>query len=190
NTKTRRPQPRSNTNNDRVFSASKSSRSKNKEAEVEEHHRNLLLSKNSKHMSSAYKMPECPVYYPSKEEFEDPLAYLQKIAPEASTYGICKIVSPLSASVPAGMVLTKENPGFRFTTRVQPLRVAEWNTDDKVTFFMSGRFQLLFPSSSVGEDENALPSTSHAYSTLSVFPQAISCQNSFSINLAGRDPEL
>nr|GEZ96270.1 integrase, catalytic region, zinc finger, CCHC-type, peptidase aspartic, catalytic [Tanacetum cinerariifolium] len=34
NTKTRRPQPRSNTKNDRVPSASKSSRSKNKEAEV------------------------------------------------------------------------------------------------------------------------------------------------------------
>nr|GFC83605.1 hypothetical protein [Tanacetum cinerariifolium] len=53
NTKTRRPQPRSNTKNDRVPSASKSSRSKNKDAEVEEHHRNLLLSKNKKHMSSA-----------------------------------------------------------------------------------------------------------------------------------------
>nr|GFB68015.1 hypothetical protein [Tanacetum cinerariifolium] len=53
NSKTRRPQPRSNTKNDRVPSASKSSRSKNKEAEVEEHHRNLLLSKNKKHMLSA-----------------------------------------------------------------------------------------------------------------------------------------
>nr|GFA59287.1 hypothetical protein [Tanacetum cinerariifolium] len=53
NTKTRRPQPRSNTKNDRVPSASKSSRSKNKEAKVEEHHRNLLLSKKNKHISSA-----------------------------------------------------------------------------------------------------------------------------------------
>nr|GFA58761.1 hypothetical protein [Tanacetum cinerariifolium] len=53
NTKTRIPRPRSNTKHDRVPSASKSSRSKNKEAEVEEHHRNLLLSKNNKHISSA-----------------------------------------------------------------------------------------------------------------------------------------
>nr|GEY50176.1 integrase, catalytic region, zinc finger, CCHC-type, peptidase aspartic, catalytic [Tanacetum cinerariifolium] len=53
NTKIRRPQPRSNRKNDRVPFASKSSRSKNKDAEVEEHHRNLLLSKNMKHMSSA-----------------------------------------------------------------------------------------------------------------------------------------
>nr|GFB73698.1 hypothetical protein [Tanacetum cinerariifolium] len=53
NTKTKRPQPRSNTKNDRVPSASKSSQSKNKEAKVEEHHMNLLLSKNNEHMSSA-----------------------------------------------------------------------------------------------------------------------------------------
>nr|GEY16903.1 hypothetical protein [Tanacetum cinerariifolium] len=53
NTKTRRPRPRSNTKHDRVPSASKSSRSKNKEAKVEDHHRNLLLSKKNKHISSA-----------------------------------------------------------------------------------------------------------------------------------------
>nr|GEZ40708.1 putative reverse transcriptase domain-containing protein [Tanacetum cinerariifolium] len=53
NTKTKRPQPRSNTKNDRVPSTSKSSRSKNKEVKVEEHHRNLQLSKKNKHISSA-----------------------------------------------------------------------------------------------------------------------------------------
>ncbi|GJZ57930.1 hypothetical protein Tco_0613424 [Tanacetum coccineum] len=52
--KTRRPHPRSNTKNDRVPSASKSSCSKNKEVEVEEYPRNLLLSKNKRHMSSEY----------------------------------------------------------------------------------------------------------------------------------------
>nr|GEY31407.1 retrovirus-related Pol polyprotein from transposon TNT 1-94 [Tanacetum cinerariifolium] len=51
NTKTKRLQPRSNTKNDRVPSASKSSYNQNKEVEVEEHPRNLLLSKNKKHMS-------------------------------------------------------------------------------------------------------------------------------------------
>nr|GEZ83851.1 hypothetical protein [Tanacetum cinerariifolium] len=50
--KARRPQPRSNTKNDRVSSTSKSSYGKNKDVEVEEHPRNLLLSKNKKHMSS------------------------------------------------------------------------------------------------------------------------------------------
>ncbi|XP_061349595.1 lysine-specific demethylase JMJ13-like [Gastrolobium bilobum] len=85
------------------------------------------------------KIPDCPVYYPTKEEFEDPLVYLQRIAPEASKYGICKIISPLHASVPAGVVLMREETGFKFTTRVQPLRLAEWDTEDKITFFMSGR---------------------------------------------------
>ncbi|XP_042010077.1 lysine-specific demethylase JMJ706-like isoform X1 [Salvia splendens] len=84
------------------------------------------------------KVPECPVYHPTKEEFLNPLVYIQKIAPDASKYGICKIISPVSASVPAGVVLTKEKAGFSFTTRVQPLRFAEWDTDDRVTFFMSG----------------------------------------------------
>ncbi|CAN6858837.1 unnamed protein product [Brassica oleracea] len=85
------------------------------------------------------RLPECPVYRPTKDEFEDPLTYLQKIFPEASKYGICKIISPLTATVPAGAVLMKEKSNFKFTTRVQPLRLAEWDSDDKVTFFMSGR---------------------------------------------------
>ncbi|GJT97145.1 retrovirus-related pol polyprotein from transposon TNT 1-94 [Tanacetum coccineum] len=52
--KARRPHPKSNTKNDRVPSASKSSCIKNKEVkvEVEDHPRNLQLSKNQKHMSS------------------------------------------------------------------------------------------------------------------------------------------
>ncbi|KAG8084259.1 hypothetical protein GUJ93_ZPchr0010g8757 [Zizania palustris] len=85
------------------------------------------------------KIQECPLYCPTKEEFEDPIGYIQKIAPVASKYGICKIVSPVSASVPAGAVLMKEQPGFKFMTRVQPLRLAEWAGDDTVTFFMSER---------------------------------------------------
>ncbi|CAN6294130.1 unnamed protein product [Urochloa humidicola] len=85
------------------------------------------------------KIPECPVYSPTREEFEDPIAYIQKISPEAAKYGICKIVAPVSAYVPAGVVLMKEQPNFKFMTRVQPLRLAEWAEDDTVTFFMSGR---------------------------------------------------
>ncbi|XP_062219985.1 lysine-specific demethylase JMJ706-like isoform X2 [Phragmites australis] len=85
------------------------------------------------------EIPDCPMFSPSIEEFEDPMVYLSKIAPVAAKYGICKIVSPLSASVPAGSVLMKELGGIKFTTRVQPLRLAEWSKDDKFAFFMSGR---------------------------------------------------
>lgn len=85
------------------------------------------------------QIPECPVFSPSVEEFEDPLVYLRKIAPVAAKYGICKIVSPICASVPVGTVLMKEQGALKFTTRVQPLRLSEWSMDDKFAFFMSGR---------------------------------------------------
>nr|GEY23162.1 hypothetical protein [Tanacetum cinerariifolium]GEY23173.1 hypothetical protein [Tanacetum cinerariifolium] len=51
-TKTKRLQPRSNTKNDRVLSVFQNSCIKNKEVKVEEHHKNLLLSNNKKHISS------------------------------------------------------------------------------------------------------------------------------------------
>ncbi|KAJ6327103.1 hypothetical protein OIU78_014063 [Salix suchowensis] len=76
---------------------------------------------------------------PGASSGKDVFSKRKKIAPEASRYGICKIISPVSASVPAGIVLMKEKAGFKFTTRVQPLRLAEWDIDDRVTFFMSGR---------------------------------------------------
>lgn len=57
-----------------------------------------------------------------------------------SISGICKIVSPVCASVPASVVLTKEQPSFKFMTRVQPLRLAEWAEDDTVTFYLNERY--------------------------------------------------
>ncbi|GJZ33175.1 retrovirus-related pol polyprotein from transposon TNT 1-94 [Tanacetum coccineum] len=50
--KTKRPEHRSNIKNDRVPSTSMNSYINNKDIEVEEHPKNLLLSKNKKHMSS------------------------------------------------------------------------------------------------------------------------------------------
>ncbi|GKA05640.1 hypothetical protein Tco_0684760 [Tanacetum coccineum] len=50
--KTRRPHPRSNSNNDRVPSKSKSSCLSNNVEKIEENHRNSQIPKNQKHMSS------------------------------------------------------------------------------------------------------------------------------------------
>ncbi|XP_071708844.1 lysine-specific demethylase JMJ13-like [Rutidosis leptorrhynchoides] len=83
------------------------------------------------------EITECPVYHPSFEEFEDPLRYIQKISPQASKYGVCKIVPPLISTTPIGAVINNEKPGFRFTPKVQPLRIAKWTTNDKNTFFDS-----------------------------------------------------
>ena len=44
--------------------------------------------------SSFVPPPECLVFEPTDEEFQDPLAYIAKIRPEASKYGICKIKPP------------------------------------------------------------------------------------------------
>jgi hypothetical protein len=40
------------------------------------------------------ELSTCPVYHPTKKEFEDPLAYLEKIAPEIQKFGLCRIVPP------------------------------------------------------------------------------------------------
>lgn len=38
--------------------------------------------------------PECPVFEPSWEEFDDPFAFINKIRPIAENTGICKIRPP------------------------------------------------------------------------------------------------
>jgi hypothetical protein len=38
--------------------------------------------------------PEAPVFYPTCDEFADPLEYIEKIRPIASRSGLCKIIPP------------------------------------------------------------------------------------------------
>lgn len=39
-------------------------------------------------------LPEAPTFRPTEEEFKDPVAYIQKIAPEGRKYGICRVIPP------------------------------------------------------------------------------------------------
>ncbi|KAK6243217.1 hypothetical protein QUC31_009626 [Theobroma cacao] len=62
---------------------------------------------------------DAAVFYPTVEEFEDTLAYIEKIRPEAESYGICRIVPPPSWTPPC---LLKDKDIWehaKFSTRVQ-----------------------------------------------------------------------
>ncbi|KAL4586272.1 hypothetical protein LXL04_010908 [Taraxacum kok-saghyz] len=112
---------------------------------------NKQLSKSKTHFGKGChtdlewtnQIPECPVYHPSMEDFQDPLEYLQKIAPEASRYGLCKIVPPITSASPTGVIMMKENPDFKFTPKLQPLRLPKWTTNDKNTFLNSTKSYTL-----------------------------------------------
>ncbi|KAI0032364.1 PLU-1-like protein-domain-containing protein [Vararia minispora EC-137] len=77
-----------------------------------------------------FGLEDCPTYRPSPTEFRDPMAYIQKIAPEAHEYGICKIVPPEGWHMP----FVTDTEKFKFTTRVQRLNSIEASSRAKVNF--------------------------------------------------------
>ncbi|XP_028174848.1 uncharacterized protein LOC114363361 isoform X2 [Ostrinia furnacalis] len=44
------------------------------------------------HLNRCFR--EAPIFYPTEDEFLDPLAYFEKIYPVASQFGLCKVVAP------------------------------------------------------------------------------------------------
>ena len=61
-----------------------------------------------KKKSRPHGITDAPTFCPTKEEWRDPSEYMKKIAPEASKYGICKIIPPASW-----------NPDFAIDTEVR-----------------------------------------------------------------------
>lgn len=67
--------------------------------------------------TTVLNIPQAPVYYPTEEEFKDPLEFIDKIRPEAESYGICRIVPPESWKPPFAL-----NPdSFTFPTKSQAI---------------------------------------------------------------------
>ncbi|GJS19137.1 retrovirus-related pol polyprotein from transposon TNT 1-94 [Tanacetum coccineum] len=110
-TKTKRPQPRRNTKNDMVPSASKSSCNKNKEVEVEEHHRNFLLSKNKKHMSYECNNVKLAIW---NDKYEVVCAISKDEAPEEIKTFLKKITVLLQAPV----IIVRTDNGTEFKNQV------------------------------------------------------------------------
>ncbi|KAJ4863685.1 PLU-1-like protein domain-containing protein [Trichoderma breve] len=73
---------------------------------------------------------EAPTYCPTEHEWRDPLQYIQKIAPEASQFGICKIIPPDSWN-PEFAIDTEK---FHFRTRKQELNSVEGSTRANLTY--------------------------------------------------------
>ncbi|GAB4836091.1 hypothetical protein Ancab_001008 [Ancistrocladus abbreviatus] len=64
-------------------------------------------------------LEEVPVFYPTEEEFQDPIKYIAGIRPKAELYGICRIVPPLSWKPPCQLKEKGIWESSRFATRVQ-----------------------------------------------------------------------
>jgi histone demethylase JARID1 len=67
-----------------------------------------------------FELEECPTFYPSPEEFADPLSYIRSIADRAQQFGICKVVPPESWNMP--FVTDTEVRGVVYFD----LRLREW----------------------------------------------------------------
>ncbi|GLU17472.1 hypothetical protein SLE2022_338380 [Rubroshorea leprosula] len=62
---------------------------------------------------------DAPVFYPTVEEFEDTLAYIEKIRTKAQPFGICRIVPPPSWTPPCLLEDKDMWENAKFSTRIQ-----------------------------------------------------------------------
>eukprot|EP01080_Neovahlkampfia_damariscottae_P000207 gene207-4453_t len=73
------------------------------------------LEKSMKITNFGIDLPEAPTFYPTVEEFEDPLKYLESLYPKAEKYGLFKVVPPEEVVIKSN--LNKRD--FKFQTKIQ-----------------------------------------------------------------------
>lgn len=54
----------------------------------------------SENRERPFGLGDCPAFYPTLEEFRDPMAYVRSISGIAQNYGICKVVPPVGWKMP------------------------------------------------------------------------------------------
>ncbi|RZC68872.1 hypothetical protein C5167_032122 [Papaver somniferum] len=64
-------------------------------------------------------LEDAPVFYPTEEEFNDTLKYIDSIRPKAEPYGICRIVPPSSWRPPCPLKENSTWENSKFFTRIQ-----------------------------------------------------------------------
>lgn len=57
------------------------------------------VASKKKSLKEQAVMLDAPTFYPSEEDFKDPLDYFEIIKPVAQKYGICRVVPPASFKV-------------------------------------------------------------------------------------------
>ncbi|KAI0123405.1 PLU-1-like protein [Xylariales sp. AK1849] len=87
-------------------------------------------SRESTKRNRPHGLQEAPSYRPTQEEWRDPFEYIRKITPEASKYGVCKIIPPDSWN-PDFAIDTEK---FHFRTRKQELNSVEGSTRANLTY--------------------------------------------------------
>ncbi|KAF8115033.1 hypothetical protein N665_0030s0080 [Sinapis alba] len=64
-------------------------------------------------------LDDAPIFYPTNEDFEDPLAYIEKLRSKAESFGICRIVPPVAWTPPCPLKEKEIWEKSKFPTRIQ-----------------------------------------------------------------------
>ncbi|CUA67843.1 histone demethylase JARID1 [Rhizoctonia solani] len=97
-------------------------------------------------------LQECPVFYPTLDEFRDPMTYIRSIHEKAVNYGIIKIVPPDEWEMP----FVCDSQTFRFKTRLQRLNSIEASSRAKMSFL-----EQLYRYHDQGANRPSVPMINH-----------------------------